>query len=104
MGGVEEMMTEEEIEPQVDVTDEMDWHDQSWQDKLERSDKGDGWFTVLRSSGPVMSSGGGTSDLFNTSFGVHIIKPKKKPFDEGTLWDNEKSKCKKCGCSDGCDC
>ena len=104
MGGVEEMMTEEEIEPQVDVTDEMDWHDQSWQDKLERSDKGDGWFKVLRSSGPVMSSGGGTSDLFNTSFGVHIIKPKKKPFADGTLWDDAKAKCDKCGCSDGCDC
>ena len=104
MGGVEEMMAEEEIEPQEDVTEHVDLHDESWQDKLERSDKGDGWFTVLRSSGAVMSSGGATGDLFNTSFGIHIIKPKKKPFDEGTLWDNGKTECKKCGCSDGCDC
>ena len=104
MGGVDEMMAEEEIEPQEDVTEHVDLHDESWQDKLERSDKGDGWFTVLRSSGAVMSSGGATGDLFNTSFGIHIIKPKKKPFDEGTLWDKGKTKCKKCGCSDGCDC
>jgi len=71
MGGVDEMMAEEEIEPQVDVTDDVDFHDESWQDKLERSDKGDGWFTVLRSSGAVMSSGGATGDLFNISFGRH---------------------------------
>ena len=39
--------------------------------EINLSDKGDGWFQVLRSSGAVMSTGGATGDLFNISFGRH---------------------------------